>query len=168
MTITIRFLCTVLLIGAFLCGCSQSPEEAFNDAKKGNTVTGYEKFLNKYPDSQYATQAKKSLEELKWLGKKVLVKDTIVIQGSSGNWLLDMAAQGIMQSKYIVTYSGVVESVLGESLKIVIDGYKVDMMTTDGRTSPAQHENMPQAKEMASQMLGRSVVVDKAVATISG
>ena|GEM_PF-3744481 len=75
-----------------------------------------------------------------------------------------MAAKDIMQSKYIVTYGAVVEAVLGDSLKVVITGYKVDMLTTNGRTSPAQHENLSQAQAMASQMVGQTLVVEKSIA----
>ena len=104
-------------------GCSQSPEEAFKKAENANTITSYEQFLKKFSDSQYSTRAKKKIEELKWIGKKILLEDTISIQGSSGNWLVDIAAKNIIQSRYIATYSAVVETVLGDSLKVIITGY---------------------------------------------
>ena|GEM_PF-6004631 len=82
---TITQLIFTLILTCFMFSCSQSPEEAFKKAENANTITSYEQFLKKFPDSQYSTQAKNMIEELRWIGKKILFENTIIIQGSSGN-----------------------------------------------------------------------------------
>ncbi len=193
----------LILILFFTFACSQTPEEAFKEAEKTNTIASYEKFLEKnpagdlaqqaetnlqklrwenahsvntissyedfikkYPKSKYLDQAKTFIEKLKWIGKKVQVKDRITIQGKSGNWLVNMAAREYMQAKYIATYEAIVEDVIGDSLKVIIKGGRVDMLTTNGRTSVAQHENLAQAKSMASQKIGQTHVLEKSKAKI--
>jgi hypothetical protein len=187
-----------IMIIFFMFGCSQTPEEAFKETEKLNTISGYEKFLknysdskfaqqaeinleklrwkdaqavntisgyedfmNRYPNSQYVIQAQNSIEKLKWIGKRIFFKNRITIQGSSDNWLVNMMASDMMKSKYIVTYEALVEDVIGDSLKVIINGGRVDMLTTNGRTSVAQHENFAQAKSMASQMIGKTHVIEK-------
>jgi hypothetical protein len=134
----------------------------WKEAQVVNTIPGYEDFINRYPNSQYVNQAQNSIEKLKWIGKKVFFKDRITIQGSSGNWLVNMMASDLMQSKYVVTYEALVEDVIGDSLKVIIKGGRVDMLTTNGRTSVAQHENFAQARSLASQMIGKTYVIEKA------
>lgn len=192
-----RLILSIMII-FFMSGCSQTPEEAFKEAEKLNTISvyekflknysdsefaqqaetnleklrwkdaqavniisGYEDFMNRYPNSQYVIQAQNSIEKLKWIGKKISFKNRITIQGSSDNWLVNMVASDMMKSKYIVTYEALVEDVIGDSLKVIINGGRVDMLTTNGRTSVAQHENFAQAKSMASQMIGKTHVIEK-------
>jgi hypothetical protein len=139
----------------------------WKDAQTGNTIPGYEDFVTRYPNSQYVSQAQNSIEKLKWIGKKIYFKNRITIQGSSDSWLVNMMASNIMQSKYIATYEALVEDVIGDSLKVIIKGGRVEMLTTNGRTSVAQHENFAQARSMASQMIGKSYVIEKSKALTS-
>jgi len=45
----------------FLTGCAGS---AFKAAKEQNTISAYSKFIDEYPDSEFASEAKKLKEEM--------------------------------------------------------------------------------------------------------
>lgn len=100
-----------------------------------------------------------------WVGKNVTFQETISIQGSSGSMLVDLVAKDVMKSEYLVTYTAVVEAELGESLKVIIKDYEIKMKTKSGRTSIAQHQNFPQARSMASKMIGETRVKEKTIVT---
>jgi hypothetical protein len=53
-------LCLVALVA-----CSRS-ESRWKEAQQLNTVAAYEKYLGDYPDSEYLSDAKKTIESLEW------------------------------------------------------------------------------------------------------
>ena len=53
----------IILCTVFLVGCSGA---AFNAAKEKNTIVAYDKFLREYEDSEFAYQAKKLRENIKF------------------------------------------------------------------------------------------------------
>ncbi|MCP4157962.1 MAG: hypothetical protein GY757_60195, partial [bacterium] len=92
-------------------------------------------------------------------------KETISIKGSSGSALFDAFATDILKSDYIATYTAIVESVLGTSVKVIVQAYSVKMRTTNGRVSYAQRQNLNQAKSIASKAVGQTRVIEKTKVT---
>ncbi|MEW6455135.1 MAG: hypothetical protein AB1410_00275 [Acidobacteriota bacterium] len=61
----ILFISLVILL-LYLFGCSPSPEKAFKNAKRQNTVYAYQQFIKKYPESTLVKDALKAIEKIEY------------------------------------------------------------------------------------------------------
>ena len=51
----------ILIIFLSFWSCKKSPEEAYRNAEKTNTIEGYQLFLDNYPKSEFSQKAKKKI-----------------------------------------------------------------------------------------------------------
>jgi len=70
-------LIVLLAVAALMlsAGCGEKDKKAWEKAEKYNTKEAYNEFITKYPNSQYAKDAKNAIEKLEW--RAVLNENTI-------------------------------------------------------------------------------------------
>lgn len=62
---TFKAVVSFLLLILFMVSCS-NPEKEFAKAKEKNNIEAYEKFIKKFPNSEFTNQAKRELENLEY------------------------------------------------------------------------------------------------------
>lgn len=113
----------------FIAGCAQMAWEKTSEA---NTLSGYQEFIEQYPDSEYVPIAKDRVEELCW--KQVQAKDSIqayekyVKEYSKGKY--KSAAQARIEE---LVWEDVQDSNTIDSYRSYLNKYPVGQHVTDAK-----------------------------------
>ncbi len=126
-------------------GCSnsrvrspQTPQEAWQSAISTDSIRGYEKFIERYPNSEYEEQAKMKLSEAQKHHKELIVEISKKAEEVKRNGGKTWSLQSI-SGETVVLYEGMsrdlVEEVLGTSLGFPrMEGYRIEGQSiTTGR-----------------------------------
>jgi len=99
---------TSILFVLYFMGCSYE-ESKWDEAKKTNSITSFEKYISEYPNGKYINNAKESIEEINWLelNKNISIEK---IQNYKGKY---------PKSKHLKEIASMVEKIEYDSLVIL-------------------------------------------------
>ena len=125
----------------------------FDAAKRSNTIEAYNNYALTYPSSKYARDAKKLAYDLSLIGKHVVFYE-------SREYVLESILGGLLSRKanYNAQYSGVIESVLNNDVKVII---KKAEIADPQSVSYSYLENRDFALREIQNNIGKTRVVSK-------
>ena len=93
---------------------------AFEESKKVNTVKGYNNYVLEYPNSSFVNEAKERAYNLSLIGKSALFYE-------SKKFILESIWGALLERSvsYKAEYTGVIEEVLGDNVKLVIKNVSI-------------------------------------------